>query len=411
VAPAEIAEPQAHVAETPTAWVLRAVRFAGNGTTQARTLLRELPFREGDTVTAIQLEAGRQAIQNLNLFKEVSLHHKADGNGGVEATYTVREKWYVLGYPRVDANADGEYAYGVQMDWNNLWGLNHVLRVSALRKNTEREGIGIEQNLTLGYSAPQVFDTRWSMGLGSSYTERPVDNDLGQYQERLQAYQAVALRTFEGSQPSQGWSLGAGLLWTHQQTSNGIAEYGEALGPVGLLGYRDIKLNIFSEEGTMFGSRLDAAVEGAAADYDFARLTVNAIRYLRVGEMPHQTVHFFGNAGFNWAGPNSVRNFTLGGVGALRGYSRGFREGNAYYHFGAEWLRPVYRPWLRTLVIAEAGNVFAQPNDIEPTHVRASIGLGLRIRITTFVNVQLEAGVAYPLEGGAPRFFAGQLSP
>ena len=389
---------------------LRAIRFTGNKTTRERTLLRELPFVPGDQVTIAELETGRQAIQNLNLFKEVKLALQADGQGGVEATYALREKWYVLGYPRVDANSNGEYAYGVQLDWNNVWGLNHALRISALKKETKRVGIGKEQNLAVGYSAPQVFDSLWSLGLGGSYTERPVSDAFGDYNERLEAYQALASRALDPLQPNQGWSVGAGALWTGQRTSTGVAQYGEAFGPVALANYRDFKFNIYSEEGLVFGSRLDAARQGLGADYDFARLTLNAIRYWRVGATAHQTVHVFGDTGLNWDGPRSVRNFTLGGVGGLRGYQRGYREGNAYFRVGSEWARPVFKPWIRSVVIAEAGNVYAQPNEIEPTDVKASIGVGVRLRLPMFVNVQVEAGVAFPVEGAAPRFFAGQVN-
>jgi len=389
--------------------VLSQIRFVGNKVTRERTLLRELPFAMGDRVSTAQLEAGRQAIQNLNLFKKVTLETVRSGQDRFEAIYTVDERWYVLGYPRVDGNSNGEYAYGGQLDWNNVWGLNHTLRLSVLRKETKRVGIGKEQNYTVGYSAPQIFDSLWSVGLGASYTERPVNDDLGEYNERLEAYQAIAYRALDSAQPNQGWSMGAGLLRTEQRTNNGIGEYGEAMGPVGVLNYRDLKLNIYSEEGFVFNSRFDTAAKGLAADYDFARLTLAATRYWHVGSAAHQTVHLLGDIGMNWAGPNSVRNFTLGGVGGLRGYEHGYREGNAYYRVGAEWARPVFKPWLRTVVIAEAGNVYAEPNDFELQDVRASIGLGLRLRVPMFVNVQLEAGIAFPVGGGAPRFFAGQL--
>lgn len=388
---------------------VKAIRFVGNKTTRERTLLRELPFKPGDAVTATQLEAGRQAIQNLNLFKKVTLAERTDDSGGVEAVYEVQEKWYVLGYPRVDANSNGEYAYGVQLDWNNVWGLNHTLRVSALSKETKRVGIGKERNLAVGYAAPQIFDSLWSLGLGGSYTERPVNDAFGQYNERLEAYQALAYRALDSDRPNQGWSLGAGGLWTGQRTSTGVAQYGEAFGPVGVLSYRDLKLDIYSEQGLTFTSRVDAAKQDFGADYDFARVTLAAIRYWRVGTTPHQTVHVFGDTGMNWDGPRSVRNFTLGGVGGLRGYERGYREGNAYYRVGTEWARPLFKPWLRTVVIAEAGNVYAQPNEFEARDIKASIGLGLRLRLPMFVNVQVEAGIAFPVGGGAPKFFAGQV--
>lgn len=397
------------VSESQATVQLKTVTFVGNKTTRPRTLLRELPFKIGDWVTAAQLEAGRQAIQNLNLFKRVTLEQRFDAEGRVEAVYGLDEKWYVLGYPRVDANSNGEYAYGVQLDWNNVWGLNHTLRISALKKETKRVGIGKEQNLAVGYSAPQIFDSLWGLSLASSYTERPVSDALGQYNERLEAYQALAFRALDSTRPNQGWSVGTGALWTGQRTSTGVAEYGEAFGPVGVLNYRDIKLNIYSEEGLAFSSRLDAAKRNLGADYDFARVTLSAIRYWRVGRTPHQTVHVFGNTGMNWDGPNSVRNFTLGGVGGLRGYERGYREGNAYFCVGTEWARPIFKPWLRAVVIAEAGHVYAEPNEFDLREVRGSIGLGLRLRLPMFVNVEVEAGIAMPLDGGKPKFFAGQV--
>lgn len=405
--PAAIAA-ESRSAQTPL--TLRAIRFTGNGTTRERTLLRELPFAPGDAVTSAQLEAGRQAIQNLNLFKEVKLLLQTDAQGGVEATYALREKWYLLGYPRVDANSNGEYAYGAQLDWNNVWGLNHSLRISALKKETKRIGIGKEQNLAVGYNAPQVFDSLWSVGVGGSYTERPVSDAFGNYNERLEAYQVLASRALDPLQPNQGWSLGAGALWTRQSTSTGVAEYGEAFGPVAVLGYRDLKFDIYSEQGLTFNGRLDSAKENLGADYDFVRVTAAAIRYWPLGTTPHQTVHVFGDTGLSWDGPNSVRNFTLGGVGGLRGYPRGFREGNAYFRVGTEVARPLFKPWLRGVVIAEAGQVYGEPNEFEPGETRACIGLGLRLRLPMFVNVQIEAGVAFPVDGGAPRFFAGQVN-
>lgn len=388
---------------------LSAIHFVNNDITQTRTMLRELQFKPGDVVTVEQLEQGRQAIQNLGLFKKVTATTALDEQGGVVVTYNLTERWYLLAYPRVDANANGEYAYGLQADWNNLWGLNHTLRLSLLRKETKREGIGKENNFVVGYNAPQILDSRWSLNVGGAFIERPASNALGQYNERFQSYQVIGSRALSEGQPNQGWSVGSGLVWTHQSTDTGVGAYGEALSPVGIAGYRDLRFNVYSEEGLVYGSRLDVAKQGVAADYDFARLTMNAARYIRVGSTPHQTVHFIGETGMNWEGPESVRTFTLGGVGALRGYPHGFREGNAYYRVAAEWLRPVFKPWLRALVIAEAGNVYAQPNEFEATDIKASLGVGFRIRVPFLVNQELEIGIALPVDGGGPRFFAGQV--
>lgn len=404
------AEAEATASPPASSKLLRQIAFEGNRVTQPRTMLRELPFKQGDAVTLDLLERGRQAIQDLGLFKAVQVREVAEADGSITAIYTVSERWYLLPYPRVDANADGEYAYGAQLSWNNLWGLNHTLRASALQRETARLGSsGKEMLYSASYFAPQVFDTRWSLGAAGSYTERPFeDPQLGFYNEQISSVQLMAQRALSAGPPSQGWSIGAGVLATQQRTDSGIGEYGEAAGPVVTAGYRDVRLNIYSEEGITFGGRLDGAMDGFAADYDFARLTVGGIRYLPFG-VPHQTLHLIAETGLGWKGPDNLRNFSLGGSGSLRGYQRSFEEGNAFYRVAGEWARPIFKPWLRTVVIAEVGNVYRHPNEIDLGAARSSIGFGLRLRLLTFVNLEVEAGIALPLEGGAARFFAGRV--
>ena len=113
--------------------------------------------------------------------------------------------------------------------------------------------------------------------------------------------------------------------------------------------------------------------------------------------------------GWSWNAPENQRNFRLGGGSGLRGYKSGFAEGNAFYRLAGEWARPVWRPWLRTVVIAEAGNVYARPDAFDPAEIKASLGLGVRLRLPVFVNVELEAGIALPVDGGEMRFFAGRV--
>ena len=50
-----------------------AIRFAGNHTTRPSTMLRELTFGVGDAYDAERVEASRQAIQDLGLFRAVTV--------------------------------------------------------------------------------------------------------------------------------------------------------------------------------------------------------------------------------------------------------------------------------------------------------------------------------------------------
>ena len=76
--------------------------------------------------------------------------------------------------------------------------------------------------------------------------------------------------------------------------------------------------------------------------------------------------------------------------------------------------RPVRWNWLRVLAVAELGgarrSVFDRYPDQTDRSLFASVGLGFRARITWFVDIDLELGIAMPLvDGDGVRFFARSL--
>lgn len=375
------------------------IRFAGNEVTRPKVMLRELPFAVGDTVDAAAVERGRQAILDLGLFRSVTAE-QARGPTGLVVTYTVREKWYVLPTPRVDANGDRQYSYGTQLSWDNLWGLNHSLLILGQQRDLQIEGVGKETQYFLGYYAPFVADSRWSLGFNASFTERPVSSSLGLYEERFESSQLLATRSLSPGPRSQGWTVGTGLYWQRQDTDGVVEPYGQATAALATLAYRDLRFRVFSEDGFQAATRLETARQGLGSDYDYTRLGGGATRFWSLGETPHQTLHLRGDLGLNWQGPEGRNSYGLGGTYNLRGYDPDFIVGDAYYRLAVEYLRPVGWRWLRMLVIAEAGTTGRGPGDLPDNRVYSSLGLGLRLRLPAFVNFEVEAGVALPLSGG-----------
>ena len=398
----------AQVADAAKALPVSAIEFAGNHTTRPRVMLRELPFALGEQADAAAVERGRQAILDLGLFKAVQAESRVV-DGGLVVTYTVVETFYILPLPRVDANTDGQYAYGMQLRWSNLWGLNHTLRLTGLQREAQRQGVGKENQYSFSYGAPFVAESRWSLGLSASYTDRPVETSGGNYTEEFQALQFIGVRALSAGPPSQGWNVGTGLLWQRQDTSGLVAPYGEALAPVLSLGYRDLRFRVYSEEGLVFGSRLEVAQSGLASDYDYTRLSAGATRYWAVGSTPYQTFHLLGELGLRWQGPAGTTSYGLGGSSALRGYDKDFIEGDAYYRLATEFVRPVGWRWLRAVLVTEVGALSEEPGHLLGSRVYSSIGLGLRLRLPTLVDFEIEAGLAMPLTGGAVRVFGGKV--
>lgn len=390
-----------------------AIQFVGNEVTQPRVMLREITLVPGDPADPARIEASRQAILDLGLFRsvEASLTPTADG---VILVFELREKLYFLPFPRFDAKDSGEYAYGAQLRWANVRGLNQNLRLSLEQRDRKEAGVGEEINASLAYSIPQFRESRNTLGFSLGYTTRPVDNDNGQdYQERFLSAQALVSRSLSQGSPNQGWTLGGGLLWQQQETSGAFAvpAYGMATAPVLTLGFRDLHFRRYSELGTRLSARLEIATPELVSDYDYVYYGLSAARFIPMGARAHQSLHLLGELGVQHGGgsPDNER-FGLGGASALRGYDSDFVEGDAYYRLATEFLRPVGWDWLRAFVVLEVGNAYERPRDVDLWRMRSSIGVGLRARIDWFVDLELDLGYAVPLddrrEGG--RIFAGR---
>lgn len=385
------------------------IAFEGNKTTQPRVMRREMVIHEGDRADPERIERSRQGIQDLGLFRRVSVRQESVADG-VRLIFAVREKFYILAYPRLSANLDGQSSYGAELRWNNLFGLDHSLRARATRSELQRADRGEQTNYFVSYSAPFLDDGPYSLSLSTGHSISPVTNPVD-HVETFDSASFLVTRSLSGDGPaSQGWTAGAGLAWQNQHREGpGVPPaYGEATALVLRAAFRDIRFRVYSEEGVAYGLTLRGAHEGLASDYAYSSVDLNYARLRAVGETPHQNVNYGIDVGLHFDSPEGVRNYTLGGSSALRAYDANFLEGNAYYLLNAEYVRPLGRPWLRGAVIAEAGNIFERPQESRG-RVYGSVALALRARVQWFVNLELELGYALPVDGGEGRVFGGKI--
>ena len=392
--------------------VVRAITFAGNDTTRPKVMLREMVIRPGDPADPALIERSRQAIQDLGLFRSVEVR-QAPVEGGVELTFVVEEKWYILPIPRLDANSEGENAAGISVRWFNVAGRNHTLRGNWTRRDEEKINKGESTSYSLGYSIPFIYDTPYGFGVSAGHREGPI-TDFGGYTETVDGGGVALSRSFAKGPASQGWSGSVSLSWNRQNTigATAPAPYGEATLMGLAASYKDLRYNLYSEDGVAYGAAVAGATEGIGSDYSFGSIRADFSRYLRVGATPHQNVNFFARFGSYHGGPTEYQTsagaYGLGGASIMRAYPGDFVVGDFYYHFAGEYLRPIAADWLRGAIVLEAGNAFEDASNMN-SRVYTSIGLGLRVRLTFLVNVEVEAGVAWPLDGGGQRFFASKV--
>lgn len=140
-----------------------AIHIIGNKKTKNYIILREIPFKEGDSLNISHLldtlEQARYQVYNINLFSEVTVAPVIISAHELSVNITVREKWYVYPTPQfqlADRNfnvwwktyhADfSRVVYGAKFDHINFSGRGDRLRIYLLN--------GYSRNVSFSYNAP-----------------------------------------------------------------------------------------------------------------------------------------------------------------------------------------------------------------------------------------------------------------
>jgi len=83
--------------------VIGQIQVSGNETTRLQVILKELPFRSGDTIASDELmrlvELGRQNLLKTSLFNFVYVNTQSDSLSTVDVSIRVEERWYWWVFP------------------------------------------------------------------------------------------------------------------------------------------------------------------------------------------------------------------------------------------------------------------------------------------------------------------------
>ena len=140
-----------------------SIHITGNKKTKNYIILREIPFKQGDSLIIATLldtlEQTRYQVYNLNLFSEVVITPEILSAYECNVNVTVREKWFVYPTPQfqlIDRNvnewlktyhADLErVVYGIKFAHYNFSGRGDELRIYLLN--------GYSRNISFSYNAP-----------------------------------------------------------------------------------------------------------------------------------------------------------------------------------------------------------------------------------------------------------------
>ncbi|HEX5035407.1 MAG TPA: BamA/TamA family outer membrane protein, partial [bacterium] len=188
---------------------------------------------------------------------------------------------------------------------------------------------------------------------------------------------------------------------------------------------RDTRNNpIITTKGTYFNGTMEYAGNGLGGDVDFLRLSGNARVFIPLWK--NSVLKFNGRIGWikslNDEPVPLFERFFTGGINSLRGYE--FRSvgpsitipdgitgkdqdfvygGNKMLIFNLEYEFPIYdAAGFRGVVFVDAGNAYAEDEDMNPLKMRADFGAGVRW-LSPFGPLRFEWGFPFKRHEGEKR--------
>lgn len=168
--------------------------LGGNRKTKSKIILREIPFKEGDSIPANQLltalQEARQQVYNTTLFNEVKMNVVPVDSSTIDILIEVKERWYLFPLPEfqlVDRNLNewlvkykGDLSrvnYGIKFTHYNWSGRRDRLNITLLNGYTRAIAFNYNQPfsnpaLTQGYSIGGGFTQTREVAYKTSYNNK-----------------------------------------------------------------------------------------------------------------------------------------------------------------------------------------------------------------------------------------------
>ncbi len=399
--------------------IISAIRFEGNEITREAILRQELLLAPGDEAAPEAVERDRRALMNLGLFKWVRSELHDDGAGGVELLFVMEEKFYFLPIPRLDAKADGSFAYGMELTMDNVGGLNQRLKLVHRRHDaidsTEPQRIESE----LSYSYPRLLGTRYALALGfnriaTELLETDNANNLtAAYDYRLQSTSAAVSRWLGKKGSSRGWVVSTGMVhreqfFTHTFGTPGLYHGSQAVGFSFAVGHHAVDNLRYRRIGHQYGFSGEQGLPLLGSQHSYNRGQLYYRRYHPLDEDRPRNL----NAQLRIGAANGLlfdsTAFSIGGGGSLRGHDSGALRGNAFMLLNMEYRHPLSGyPQLRGVLFTDIGNAWPGVMESDLSDLKHDVGIGLRWKVQSFVNMELTVDVGHDPLSGTTKVFAG----
>ena len=399
--------------------IISAIEFSGNRVTNPKILRYEILVKEGDIADPALIERSRQAIMDLGLFVSVDASVERRDDGTV-LRFIVKEKYYILPVPKLNRDDDNNISLGAEISLDNLAGLNQQLKLRYETEEADTISSGKNETNTFSYNYPRMFGSPYLLHTELSQNRQPAEVVTGTTVTslfELEAWTASLLvsRWLALRGPSRGWQVGAGLVWRRHSFDyvsgdTGTFQDGRAVGVSALGQFLDVRDYLFSRSGAEYGYLGEYGMPALGSDTQYTRHELFYRRYLLLKGRPHENLEFQARLGLS-SGDLFAREdyaYSLGGSKTLRAFDTGSFTGNSFILFNLQYLRPFFNYYpLRGAVFLDVGNAYPSNEQINLGDLKWGVGIGLRLRLKSFVKIDLRVDVAYAYDTGEYKVFAG----
>ena len=399
--------------------VVDQIVIEGNKKTRDEIIKQEMLLRVGDELNEQALENSRQAIMDLGLFGRVEISREQDGDI-TRLVVTVKEKkhdWYIL--PKLDRNADGDIALGMNLRANNFKGLNQSVKLTLAYKKFDDATTDELYGISWRFSYPKIINTPYSISNYASVSQSVLDEERdgleGRY-DRTESVIGISIgRWFSPTGISKGLRGSLGVEYQrfvhdYIRGDPGLFDNVTEISLTSSLTYTLVHDLLYSRKGYALGLVLKQANEILGSDRPFFNQYAFYRHYIPLPWREHTNFNVQVQAA---SGNRSIFGdpiYELSGNSSLRGYQRETLEGDAYFLVNTQFLTPIFgKKNLRAGVLFDFGNAYDSFSEVKDLEFESGAGVSLRWKLKQWVNTEIRLDWAQGLgdEGSSRIYVSG----
>lgn len=391
---------------------IQKIQVEGLHRTQLQTVLRELPFSEGESWAPDFAETSERRLRNLGIFSEVRVA-PPDANDTV--TIYIKERWSLWVLPQASRRDDGSSSVSLVLDEYNLWGLNHHLKLGHKRETGRNFSNLTGSSSEFVYNWSRVANTKLSISASSNWGRSLFDAyNLGiltaQYMQSSKSG-ALTLAYALGPVPGEGWGASLGFSGSNSsyQLLSGTAQTdvtGHRLRSLSSgVSYRQVNDHITWLAGTAFDYSLSVAHSSLGSTINKYSQTASFRSYYPFWR--DNTINVRLSGGLVTGDVLRSGLFDIGNRNGMRGYYPGELQGTRYLYGTLEGRFPLRQGSnFQMVTFADVGQIGGRGTSVTKG-VAVGVGGGVRWTFRWLAKGTIRGDVAYGFASKRWRFYLG----